>query len=79
MIKTIDIEGRVITTDSAVEQKLDYSFLKAKQMDVVMGIVSERNVFTTLREMGKIGYICLLYTYGEALFIIYILFRKFVV
>ena len=34
---------------SAAAQKLiGYSALKAKQMDVVMGIVSERDVFTTV-------------------------------
>ena len=41
MIKTVDIEDT-------------YSALKAKQMDVVMGIVSVRDDFTTLRDMGKV-------------------------
>ena len=35
----------MITAASAAAQKLG---LKAKQIDVVMGIVSERDVFTTL-------------------------------
>ena len=40
----------MITAAAAAAQKLGYSTLKAKQMDVaiVMGIVSERDVFTTL-------------------------------
>ena len=39
----------MVTAASAAAQKLiGYSALKAKQMDVVMGIVSERYVFTTL-------------------------------
>ena len=44
-MKTIGIEGRVVTAASAAAQKLGYS---SKQMDVVIGIVSERDVFTTL-------------------------------
>ena len=40
---------RLVTAASAAAQKLiGYSALKAKQMDVVMGIVSERDVFTTV-------------------------------
>ena len=46
MIKNIGIEGRVITAGAAAAQKLGYSTLKAKPMDVaiVIGIVSERDV-----------------------------------
>ena len=38
----------MITAASTAAQKLGYSSLIAKQMDVVMGIVSDRDVFTTL-------------------------------
>ena len=38
----------MITAASAALQKLGYSALKAKQMDIVIGIFSERDVFTTL-------------------------------
>ena len=38
----------MVTAASAAAQKLGYSALKVRQMDVVMGIVSERDVFTTL-------------------------------
>ena len=37
----------MVTAASAAAQKLGYSALKAKQMDVVMGIVSERDVFNS--------------------------------
>ena len=61
----------MITAASAAAQKLGYSTLKAKQMDVVVGIVSEHDVFTTLiTRYGKcLSYGRLLYTYDEALFI----------
>ena len=62
----------MVTAASAVAQKLGYSTLKAKQMDVVMGIVSECDVFTTLNtRYGKsLCYGRLPYTYDKALFII---------
>ena len=53
------IDYRVVTTASAAAQKLiGYSDLKAKQMDVVMGIVSDRDVFTTL--ITRCGKICVM-------------------
>ena len=48
MIKTTGIEGRVITAASAAAQELG---LKVKQMDVVMGILSEREVL--IKRCGK--------------------------
>ena len=48
MIKTTGIEGRVITAASAAAQRLG---LKVKQMDVVMGILSEREVL--IKRCGK--------------------------
>ena len=63
------VEGRVITTASAAAQKLGYSALKVKQMDVVMGIVSERDVLIT-RYGKSLCYGRLPYTYDDkALFI----------
>ena len=60
--KTIDIEGKVIPAVSAAAQKLSYLTLKAKQIDVVMGIVSKHDVFTTLNmRYGKLCYIRLPY------------------
>ena len=60
----------MVTAASAAAQKLGYS--AAKQMDVMMGIVSECDVFTTLiRRYGKyLCYGCLSYTYDESLFIV---------
>ena len=48
MIKTTGIESRVITAASAAAQKLG---LKVKQMDVVKGILSEREVL--IKRCGK--------------------------
>ena len=69
----------MITGASPAAQKLGYSTLKAKQMDVVMGIVSERDVFTTLitRYGNSLCYSRLPYTYDEAFF--HILYHKFAV
>ena len=51
----------MVTAASAAAQKLiGYSALKAKQMDVVMGIVSERDVFTTLT-LNVYLVLCILY------------------
>ena len=61
----------MVTAASAAAEKLSYSTLKAKQMNVVMDIMSKRNVFTTLiMRCGKsLCYGHLPYTYDEALFI----------
>ena len=48
MIKNTGIEGRVITAASAAAEKLG---LKVKQMDVVGGILSERDVL--IKRCGK--------------------------
>ena len=68
---TIGIECRVVTVTSAGAQKLGYSALKAKQIDVIMRIVSERDVFTILitRYGESMSYGHLLYTYDEAVVI----------
>ena len=42
------MEDRVITAALAAAQRLGYSTLKVKQMDIVMGIVSGRDVFAIL-------------------------------
>ena len=47
-IRTIDIEGKVITAALPAARKLSYSVLKVKQLDIVMGNVSACDVFTTL-------------------------------
>ena len=56
---------KVVNAASAAAQKLRYSALKVRQMDVVMGIVSERDVFTT-RITKSLCYGRLPYTYDEA-------------
>ena len=48
----------MVAAASAAAQKLGYSALKAKQMDVVMGIVSESDVFTTL--ITRYGKVCVM-------------------
>ena len=53
MIKKHCIEGTVITAASVAAQKLGYSALKAKQMDVVMEIVSERDVSSQVERREK--------------------------
>ena len=60
----------MVTAASAAAQKLGLLSSERKQMNVVMGIVSESDVFTTLiMRCGKsLFYGCLLYTYNEALF-----------
>ena len=77
--KIIGIEGRVVTAALPAAQKLGHSGLKAKQMDVVMGIMSERDVVTTLNtRYGKsLCYSRLRYTYNKMLF--HILYHKFAV
>ena len=59
----------MITAASAAAQRLGYSTLKAKQIDVVMGIVSGRDVFAILPTgYGKsLCYSCLPYTYNMLL------------
>ena len=59
----------MITTASAAAQRLEYSALKAKHIDVVMGIVSRRDVFAILPTgYGKsLCYSCLPDTYNMLL------------
>ena len=62
----------MITTASPAAQKIGYSALKPKQMDVVMRIMGEHDVFTTtlITRYGKgLCYSQLPYTYDEALLI----------